>query len=112
MRKSASKESVSMLGGISAIVLLCFGDSRVGAAEEEEGASCWDGWNLLFDGKFRQPLGARPWWDFWKVLIILLLIGHCNRIIIGFFFFYRPFYVIYKQRISIYAKFWSRFLVQ
>lgn len=87
MRKSASKESVSMFGGTSAIVLPCLGDSRVGAAEEEEGASCWDGWNLLFDGKFRQPLGARPWWDFWKVLIILLFIRHCNRIITGVFFF-------------------------
>lgn len=81
-------KSVSMFGGTSAIVLPCFDDSRVGAAEEEEGASCWDGGNLLFDGEFRQPLGARSWWDFWKVLIILLLlIGHCNRIVVGFFFF-------------------------
>lgn len=75
-----------MFGGTFAIVLLCFGDSRVGAAEEEEGASCWDGRNLLFDGEFRQPLGARPWRDFWKVLIILLLlVGHCDRIIMGVF---------------------------
>lgn len=76
-------------------------DSRVGAAEEEEGASCWDGRDLLFDDEFRQPLGARPWWDFWKVLVILLLlVGHCNRIVTGLFFF-RHVDVIYKQNFHL-----------
>lgn len=79
-----------MFDATSAMVPLRFSGSRVGAAEEEEGASCWDGRNLLFDGQFRQPLGARPWWDLWKALIILLLlIRHWNRIVIeGFFFFF------------------------
>lgn len=76
-----------MFDATSAIVPPRFSGSRVSAAEEEEGASCWDGRNLLFDGEFRQPLGARPWWDLWKVLIILLLIRHCNRIVIEGFFF-------------------------
>lgn len=71
--RNRTKESVSRRGGTSVIIAPCLGDSRVGATEDEKGASCWDGRNLLFDGEFRQPLRARPWWDFWEVLIILLL---------------------------------------
>lgn len=51
-------------------------DSRVGAAEDEEGAAHWDGLNLLFDGEFRQPLRTGSWRDFWAVFVIVFIITH------------------------------------
>lgn len=64
----------SQRGDRSVVIRPWFGDSRVGATEDEEGASSWDGWNLLLDGEFRQPLWAGPRRDFWEILIILLLL--------------------------------------
>lgn len=42
------------------VVVVCHCDSRVRAAEDEEGAAHRDGRRLLFDGELGQPLRTRP----------------------------------------------------
>lgn len=50
------------------------GDSRVRAAEDEEGAALGDGRDLLLDVEVSQPHGAGPSWDLWVVIFIVLFI--------------------------------------
>lgn len=48
-------------------------DSRVRAAEDEEGAALRDGWSLFFDAEFRQPLEMRSRGDFWEIIIFIVI---------------------------------------
>lgn len=62
---SESKQQVQfcdiyLIGCYVFIILFYYSDSRVSAAEDEEGAAHRDGRSLLFDGEFRQPLRAGP----------------------------------------------------
>lgn len=57
-----------------------FSDSRVRAAEDEEGAARRDGRSLLLNGEVGQSLGAWPDWGFWEVVVVVIGITHWKSV--------------------------------
>ena len=51
-------------------------NSRVRAAEDEKGAAHRDGRRLILHREIRQPLRTGPRWDFWEVVIIVIIVTH------------------------------------